>query len=117
MKLTPEGMVKSRVRELLNRYKGVYYYMPVSNGMGAPSLDFLGCNDGLFFAIETKAEGKNPTERQLITIKQMQEAGAAVFVIQGCDDRALAPLRLWLEFTSGHSHQSPETNGGRPLPG
>jgi hypothetical protein len=78
--LTPEGIIKDRVKKVL-RAAGAYYHMPVSNGMGAPSLDFIACYRGHFIAIETKAPGKKPTPRQLITMRDMAAAGGFVFIV------------------------------------
>lgn len=91
--VTPEGKVKEAVKKLLKE-RGAYYHMPVQNGMGKPSLDFVGCYKGKFFAIETKAEGKKPTLRQQATIAEMEAAGAAVFVVAG--DFGMDELRWWL---------------------
>jgi hypothetical protein len=87
---TPEGKVKDKVKAVLKEF-GLYYHMPVLNGMGEPTLDFLACGEGLFISIETKAAGKVPTPRQQITIAQMRAAGAFVFVVS-CDEE-LARLR------------------------
>lgn len=98
---TPEGKVKDQVKRALKclRDKGypVYYHMPVQNGMGKSTLDFVGCIAGKFFAIETKAPGKKPTERQLGTIAEMEKAGAAVFVYDGSNPEVLAG---WLAMLS-----------------
>ena len=72
--MTPEGKVKSDVRKLLNKY-GAYTHMPVQNGMGAPSLDFVCCIKGIFLGIEAKAKPAKPTKRQLKTMEQMRKAG------------------------------------------
>lgn len=97
MASTPEGKVKDYVkkcfRELGFNGINIYYHMPVQNGMGAPTLDILGCFNGKFFAIETKAPGKKPTERQLVTIADMEAAGAAVFVFDGTNK---VELHAWL---------------------
>lgn len=77
-----EERVKGRVKKLLKKY-GAYYFMPVQSGFGAASLDFLGCHQGRFFAVETKAPGKHLTARQEL-IQQMIEAVGSegiVFVI------------------------------------
>ena len=92
--MTPEGKVKEQVKKLLKE-AGAYYHMPVQNGMGAPTLDIVGCHQGNFFAVETKAPGKKPTPRQEQTIADMRRARAAVFVVDG-SDRSLAELRAWL---------------------
>lgn len=77
---TPEGKVKGKVKRLLQQY-GCYQFWPVQTGYGAPTLDCLGCYNGWFFGIETKAPGKHPTPRQWLTIEDMEEAHGKVFVI------------------------------------
>ena len=92
---TPEGKVEEGVKKLLKRY-GVYWHCPVMNGMGAPSLDFVCCFQGRYFAIETKAFGKKPTPRQEETMRQIRGAGGRCFVIDG----GLSELELFLEEVS-----------------
>lgn len=99
--MTPEGRVKRKVTALLKTFEPkLYYHMPVVNGMGRPTLDYIGCINGKFFAIETKAEGKEPTDRQRLTMKEMREAGAVVFLIVGENDPELNNLR---NFLTSHS--------------
>jgi hypothetical protein len=93
--LTPEGRVKNAVKKILKRH-AVYYEMHVPYGYGSPSLDFTGCCAGRFFAVETKAPGEKPTQRQQITIEKMMAAGAAVFVIDGSPD-TLMVFEEWLQ--------------------
>lgn len=93
--MTPEGKIKAVVKEILRNH-GAYWHMPVQNGMGAPSLDFICCFEGRYFAVETKAPGKKPTPRQEITISEIEKAGGKVFVIDG----DCAKLERWLEFIS-----------------
>ena len=80
MASTPEGKVKAKVKRLLKKYD-CYQFWPVQSGYGAPTLDCLGCCNGFFFGIETKAPGKHPTPRQYLTIADMEEANGRVFVI------------------------------------
>lgn len=115
MSKTPEDKVKDRVRFLLHVY-GIYttqeaqkildhepslgdvrgyFHCPVVNGMGEPTLDFIGCYHGKFFAIETKAHNKQMTDRQLLTAQTMREAGGAVFLIN--NETGVEPLKQWLE--------------------
>jgi len=92
--MTPEGKVKERVKSLLRRY-GAYYHMPVQNGMGAPSLDFVGCHRGRYFAVETKAGRNQMTPRQLLTAEEIRSAGGTVFLVNetaGC----MEFLEAWL---------------------
>lgn len=97
MASTPEAKVKAKVKRALkglqDRGYPVYYHMPVQNGMGEPTLDFVGCANMRFFAIETKAPGKKPTERQLSTIAEMEKAGGTVFVYDG---KNTAEFGQWL---------------------
>jgi hypothetical protein len=80
---TPEGRVKNAAKKFLQAI-GVWYYMPMSNGMGrvgAP--DFLCCIRGRFLAIETKAPGKrgNTTNNQQREIGGIQDADGMAIVI------------------------------------
>lgn len=77
--MTPEGRIKAKVKRAL---EGYYRFMPVQNGMGAPSLDFLYCIHGMFVAVETKVPGKKITDRQKLTAQQICESGGQVFVIR-----------------------------------
>jgi hypothetical protein len=89
--VTPEGKVKKRVKELLNQ-AGVYYHMPVQNGYGAPSLDFICCIKGRYLGIETKAPGKVATARQELTAREIRTAGGTVFFV----DDNLKELETWI---------------------
>jgi hypothetical protein len=100
MAKTPEGRVKDGVKALLESFEGCYYYMPVPGGFGAATLDFIGCFRGVFFAIETKANGGKPTKRQEQVIYRMRSCGAQVFVIAEEGSFALLPLVSFLEQVS-----------------
>lgn len=95
MSRTPEGVVKDQVKKLLKQY-GAYWHCPVLNGMGAPSLDFVCCHNGWYFAIETKAPKQKPTPRQLVTMQEMRAAGGFVFVVS-CDEE-LDVLEVYLQM-------------------
>jgi hypothetical protein len=101
MALTPEGRIKEQVKKLFKRFK-CYYHMPVMNGMGAPTLDFIACCFGRFVGVETKAPGKHATPRQQITMHDMALAGGYVFEVS--NDASLARLEFYLEmFEAGAS--------------
>lgn len=90
--MTPEGKVKEQIKRLLKKYQA-YWHMPVQNGMGSPALDFHVCHRGMYLGIEAKAPGKELTARQVITCKEITEAGGIVFT---CDGTNLDILELWL---------------------
>jgi hypothetical protein len=88
--------MKNRVRLRIAQCPcAVYLFMPVQNGMGEPSLDFLGCIGGRFFAVETKAGRGRFTPRQEHTAKRMREAGAYVFLLNE-DPVVWEEFDLWL---------------------
>jgi hypothetical protein len=79
--MTPEGKVKAKVKKALNALPRCYSFMPVQQGLGASTLDYLCCVRGHFISIETKAPGKRLTPRQEVTKAAIQEAGGYVFVV------------------------------------
>ena len=91
--MSPEGRVKAQLKKLLSEH-GAYYHMPVQNGMGAPSLDFICCHRGCYFGIETKASNKKPTPRQETTMNQIRLAGGLAFLVNEVE--GLDELREWL---------------------
>lgn len=93
--MTPESKVKEQVKRLLLRY-AAYYHCPVMNGMGAPSLDFICCYQGRYFAIETKAPGGKPTQRQMLTMAAIEKAGGRTFVVDGSAE-SLAAVEEFLK--------------------
>jgi len=88
-----EYLVKNKVKKLLSEFNA-YYHMPVQNGMGAPSLDFICCHRGCYFGIETKAGNKKPTPRQENTMNQIRLAGGLAFLVNEVE--GLDELREWL---------------------
>jgi hypothetical protein len=93
--MTPEGRVKQRVNKLLEKYSGIYRFMPVQLGYGEMTVDYLLCVRGAFAAIETKAPGKKPTARQEATMARIRAAGGRVFVVSHVDD--LEELKSYLD--------------------
>jgi hypothetical protein len=65
-------------------------------GYGSHTLDCLGCHNGRFFGIETKAPGKKPTARQQQVIDQIRCATGTAFVVDGTDE-SYELLESWLE--------------------
>lgn len=100
MATTPEGRVKAAVKKVLSRYP-VHGCWPVPYGYGASQLDYVGCANGFYFTIETKAPGKKPTDRQMREIALTERAGGKAFVIDAVDDPRLDTLDLWLKTTCG----------------
>jgi hypothetical protein len=63
--MTPEGELKKEIKEELNWWTPLWYYMPVSCGFGKQGIpDFIICANGRFLSIETKDKGKKRTPLQ-----------------------------------------------------
>jgi hypothetical protein len=99
MAATPEGRVKNQVRKVLKKYPH-WGFWPVQMGFGRTALDYIGCIGGKFFAIETKANGAEPTDLQRSTMIAMIKAGGKVFLIQSTDDPRIHDLELWMQHYS-----------------
>ena len=81
--MTPEGRVKEQVKRWL-KARGVWFFMPVSNGMGAHGIpDLICCWRGAFIGIECKAPGKrgNVSELQKMQIAGIRTAGGVALVV------------------------------------
>ena len=116
---TPEGKTKRAVKAVLDRYDGMYSYMPVPFGYGKTTLDILGCYRGRFFSIETKAAGKKPTLRQTGELAAIGAAMGKTFVIAGPEDPRIEELEAWLDELKGtiadDPYISPDEVRRRPL--
>lgn len=81
--MTPEGKVKADCKTLLKSF-GIWYYMPVQNGMGVVGIpDIIACWKGRFLAIETKAPGKrsNTTPNQKRVLAEIAAHGGLQIVV------------------------------------
>ena len=83
MASTPEGKVKDACKKFL-KARGIFFFMPVSNGMGQVGIpDIICCYKGLFVAIETKAPGKraNLTDNQKRIMENIRDSEGFAFVV------------------------------------
>lgn len=81
--MTPEGRTKTAVKAVL-KAKGIWYYMPVQNGMGISGVpDFVCCWNGRMLVVETKALGKRnaTTENQKRVMFDIQAHGGLAIVV------------------------------------
>ena len=93
MATTPEGKVKKRAKELLDKM-GAYYFMPATGGFGRSGVpDIVGCFNGVFFAVECKS-GKNiPTALQEREMQNIKRAGGKAWVV---NEENVEQLPNWL---------------------
>lgn len=107
MAMTPEGRVKEAVKRVLKKH-GVWYFLPVSNGMGSMGIpDFICCYRGSFVAIETKAPGKlkNTTPNQDRVLKEISQNGGYAIVVDNAET-AENLINTLKEMKDGHIHQT-----------
>jgi penicillin-binding protein-related factor A (putative recombinase) len=96
--MTPEGAVKKIIdRELLRLREAkvpLYWHKPVMNGMGAPTLDYVGSSYGRYFTIEAKKDAKTkPTAIQEKTMAAIRASGGTCFVVY--DGETMRDFVLW----------------------
>jgi len=96
--MTPEGKIKAAIKRLLAKYKH-YGWWPVPCGYGQNSLDWIGCINGKFVAVEAKAPGKKLTPLQWSTFNRIKENKGEVFVIDGLE--SLEQFRRFLDNLVG----------------
>ena len=81
MARTPEAIVKSVVRKMLDA-ADVYYFSPAANGYGRVAIpDIICCYRGLFIAIECKAGKGKTTTLQDREIANIKDRGGVALVI------------------------------------
>lgn len=86
--MTPEGKVKEACKKELKK-RGIWFYMPVQNGMGVVGIpDIIGCWNGWFLGIETKAKGKKAgvTANQANRLKEIAAAKGLALVIDDVEE-------------------------------
>ena len=79
--MTPEALVKKRIRKILEESKA-YFAMPIGTGYGNSGVpDFLVCYQGGFIAIEAKAGKGKTTALQESHLAKIRDAGGIAIVI------------------------------------
>lgn len=96
-----ESHIKKLVKEYLRGVPDLWYYMPVSIGMGAHGIpDFIGTYKGKAFFIETKAPGRRGEVNQGLSglqvaqRKKIEAAGGGYFIVDG--EESLTTVIDWV---------------------
>lgn len=78
----PESWVKERVKSILKRYSNILIDMPPASMYGNGGRhDFIICQEGKFWTIETKSGYNKPSELQIMYADQVNDAGGRCYVI------------------------------------
>lgn len=97
MAMTPEGKVKKRVKDELDKM-GVYHFSPMQNGMGRAGIpDIIGCFEGQFIAIECKAGKGTTTALQERELTRIQNAGGYALVVNEHNISQLQEITEWIK--------------------
>lgn len=90
---TPEGYEKADIKKYLDKI-GAWHFSPYSAGFGKSGVsDIIACIDGVFWAMEVKREGKEPTILQYKRIKEIIEAGGCA--TWGTADKVIGEIENW----------------------
>lgn len=77
-----EEWVKDKVKDILKKYKRIKVDMPPAAMYGSAGRhDFIVCQRGLFWTIETKAGKNTPSDLQISYAEDIQSAGGICLVI------------------------------------
>lgn len=92
---TPEGVVKSRVKELLKQYSA-WFFMPAMGQFGRRGIpDIVGIHKGRGFGIECKAGKGKTTPLQEIELGKILSAEGFPLVVN--ETEGLDVLEAWLK--------------------
>ena len=101
MASTPEGLVKTKIKRILND-AGALHFSPYMAGMGVAGVsDIIALYKGRFIAIEAKADAtKKPTELQKKFLGQVESNGGIALVVHKDN---IPELKKFLEYIDGLS--------------
>lgn len=93
-----EEWVKERVKEILNAYPKLKLDMPPAAMYGnAGRHDFIVCQRGLFWTIETKAGTKEPTPLQVCYAEDIRAADGMSLCVNECNYTNVAKVAAFIE--------------------
>lgn len=96
----PEAWVKKRVKEILNTKvgAGLKWDMPPANIYGnAGRHDFIVCQNGMFWTIETKAGKNRPTGLQKVYAKEVYAAGGFCLCVNELNLKSVTNAMYFVE--------------------
>jgi hypothetical protein len=90
--MTPEAKVKKVGRAIMTKM-GMYHFPAFSGGYGRSGVpDDIGCHQGVFVAVEYKANGGKPTALQLKNMDDIRKCGGVALLIDESNVHQLEEL-------------------------
>lgn len=82
MAKTPEGKFQEQVIKYLKSHPRCWYTKVWGGGLQRSGIpDILACINGLFIALELKAENGKPTPLQVYNIEQIKKSGGIGYIL------------------------------------
>jgi hypothetical protein len=100
---TPENIEKTEVKKYLDSIAACHRW-PVPSGYGRDDIDCHASILGIFWAIETKRPGEEPTPRQWRTLREWEKSGACI--AWGTATKIIAEIKVWLTYKASRSVRS-----------
>ena len=90
---TPEGAEKADISKYLDRI-GAWHFSPFMAGYGKSGVaDKIACINGIFWSIEVKREGKEPTKLQYRRMAEVTAAGGRA--CWGTAEKVIFEIERW----------------------
>jgi Holliday junction resolvase len=86
--MQPEAKIGRKIREYIEERGGFVFKVHGGPQMMAGLPDLIACIQGLFFGIEVKQPGQNPTARQVFVHKMIQRSGGVAIVAHSVEEAA-----------------------------
>lgn len=97
-----ESDVKKLVKATLKSEPRCWWFMPSANGFGRAGVpDFVGCVEGMFFAVETKFGKGTTTAHQNNEIAAITQAGGQVWIVRETNiDQWILEFKAWMSLNA-----------------
>mgnify|MGYP001618050338 CR=1 FL=1 len=92
---TPESFEKAEICKYLDSI-GAWYFKPMMTGFGKAGVpDIIACYRKSLIGIEVKREGKEPTPKQELRMKEIQRCGG--IAVWGTAKKVIEELKIYFD--------------------
>jgi hypothetical protein len=83
----PETVLQGKIQSAVRRQFAGYWWKNHGTAFSKGGLpDIMGIVNGIFFALEVKLPGEQPTKRQLAVCTQLEAGGAKVAIVYSVEE-------------------------------